>query len=99
MKFPDQNVKDSGTYALEISGDSMEPLYRKGDILVLSRNSAIRRGDRVVVRTVKGEVMAKELIRKTAAKIELRSLNPDHEDRIIPANDISWMARVLWVSQ
>lgn len=100
VQFPDREATDlSGTYALEISGDSMEPLYRNGDILVLSRDADIRRGDRVVLRTVKGEVLAKELVKKTASKVELRSLNPDHENRSIPANDISWMARILWVSQ
>lgn len=101
VKFPElDGTKDlSGTYALEINGDSMEPLYRNGDILVVSRDATVRRGDRVVVRTVKGEVMAKELVRKTASKMELKSLNPAHKDREIAAQDISWVARILWVSQ
>lgn len=100
VQFPDSDTRDvSSTFALEINGDSMEPLYRNGDILVLSREVAVRRGDRVVVRTTKGEVMAKELVRKTATKIELKSLNPDHEDRSIPAKDVSWVSRILWVSQ
>ena len=63
-------------YALEVSGDSMEPLYRAGDRLVISPGATVRRGDRVVVRTNNGEVMAKELARQTASKIELRSFNP-----------------------
>ncbi len=77
----------------------MEPLYRNGDVLVLSRDAKIRKGDRVVVRTVKGEVMAKELVRKTASKIELKSLNPAHPVRTFAPADISWLARILWVSQ
>jgi phage repressor protein C with HTH and peptisase S24 domain len=99
VRFPESDINTNGAYALEISGDSMEPLYRNGDVLVTSPSSTIRRGDRVVVRTIGGEVMVKELVRKTATKIELKSLNPRHEDRSIPANDISWIARVLWVSQ
>lgn len=100
VKFPDNDSPDlSGTYALEISGDSMEPLYRNGDVLVLSRDAAVRRGDRVVLRTTKGEVLAKELVRKTSTKIELKSLNPAHKDRTIAANDVSWISRILWVSQ
>jgi phage repressor protein C with HTH and peptisase S24 domain len=31
--------------------------------------------------------------------IELRSLNAEHEDRMLAADDVLWMARVLWVSQ
>lgn len=100
VKFPDNTVHDThGTYALRVSGDSMEPLYRNGDTLVVSRGAAVRRGDRVIVRTAKGEVLAKQLIRKTPTKIELKSLNPAHEDRVIASNDVSWMARILWVSQ
>lgn len=100
VRFPDVNTQDDrAVFALEISGDSMEPLYREGDVLVASTTQPIRRGDRVVVRTQKGEVMAKELMRQTATKIELKSLNPDHETRILAPSDISWIARILWVSQ
>lgn len=100
VKFPENEGMDpAATYALEISGDSMEPLYRNGDVLILSRDSVPRRGDRVVVRTVKGEVMAKELVRKTPSKVELKSLNADHPNRTIPASEVSWVSRVLWVSQ
>lgn len=100
IQFPDNAaLKNEATYALEVNGDSMEPLYRKGDVLVISRDGRVRKGDRVVIRTTTGEVMAKELIRKSPAKIELKSLNPIHENRTLGANDVSWMARILWVSQ
>ena len=46
-----------GTYALEIAGTSMEPVFRDGDVVIVSPAAPIRRGDRVVVRTVAGEVM------------------------------------------
>ena len=48
IKFPENENNTDGTYALEINGDSMEPLYRKGDVLVVSRDATARRGDRVV---------------------------------------------------
>ncbi|MDJ1157999.1 helix-turn-helix transcriptional regulator [Chelatococcus sp. SYSU_G07232] len=97
VAFPD--LGDDRVYALEISGDSMQPLYRDGDIIIVSPTATIRRGDRVVVKTTDGEVMAKELKRRTAKSVELRSLNPDHGDRVLPASDIAWMARVMWASQ
>lgn len=100
VRFPDvSTASDQAAFALEINGDSMEPLYREGDVLVVSTAQAARRGDRVVVRTQKGEVMAKELVRQTATKVELKSLNPDHETRVLAPADISWIARILWVSQ
>lgn len=100
VRFPENEISgNTGVYALEISGDSMEPLYRNGDVLVANPTIDPRRGDRVVVRTNTGEVMVKELVRKTATKVELKSLNSRHENRVLPANDVSWIARVIWVSQ
>lgn len=97
IDFPE--VEDANAYALEIAGDSMQPVYREGDRVVVSPSASVRRGDRVVVKTRDGEVMAKELARKTARFVELRSLNPEHEDRQIPLDQIEWMARIVWASQ
>ena len=92
-------VTDEHAYALEVSGQSMEPAYRDGDVILVSPSAPIRRGDRVVVRTKAGEVMAKELKRKTAKSIELKSLNAEHPDRTLGAADVLWIARILWASQ
>jgi phage repressor protein C with HTH and peptisase S24 domain len=86
-------------FALKVSGDSMMPLYRHGDMLIVTRDAAIRRGDRVVVRTIAGEVMAKVLQRKTVRALELVSLNPDHPTRTLPLAEVGWMARIIWASQ
>lgn len=91
--------RGDGAYALEVTGDSMLPLYRDGDIIIVSPAAACRRGDRVVVKTNEGEVMAKILQRKTAKTIELASLNPDHPSRTLSPADIEWMARIIWASQ
>jgi len=92
-------VTDEHAYALEISGQSMEPAYRDGDMILVSPSAPIRRGDRVVVKTKGGEVMAKELKRRTAKTIELKSLNAQHADRTLAAADVMWIARILWASQ
>jgi phage repressor protein C with HTH and peptisase S24 domain len=92
-------VADEHAYALEVSGQSMLPAYRDGDVILVSPSAPIRRGDRVVVKTKDGEVMAKELKRRTAKSIELRSLNAEHTDRTLPAAEVLWIARILWASQ
>lgn len=92
-------VKDDHAYALAIAGDSMEPVYRHGDIVVVSPGAQVKSGDRVVVKTREGEVLAKELVRRTARHIELRSLNPAHEDRRILLAEVEWIARIIWASQ
>jgi phage repressor protein C with HTH and peptisase S24 domain len=93
------SVNDEHAYALEISGESMKPAYRDGDVIVVSPGTPIRRGDRVVVKTRGGEVMVKELKRRTAKTLELQSLNPVHADRTLAALDIEWIARIVWASQ
>ncbi|BEV45384.1 helix-turn-helix transcriptional regulator [Afipia carboxidovorans] len=93
------SVNDEHAYALEISGDSMKPAYRDGDVIVVSPGAPIRRGDRVVVKTKDGEVMVKELRRRTQKVIELQSLNPAHPDRTLPTAEIDWVARIVWASQ
>lgn len=97
VRVPD--INDENLYALEISGDSMLPLYRDGDTIVVSPNTDTRRGDRVVLKTTDGEVMAKILHRRTATKIELHSLNPDHADLIFGMDEIDWIARIVWANQ
>ena len=97
VRFP--GVADEHAYALEVTGDSMEPVYRAGDRIVVSPGSMPRRGDRVVAKTRDGEVMAKELGRTTAKTAELISLNPDYDARVIDLADIEWMARIVWASQ
>ena len=92
-------INDENVYALEVSGDSMQPAYRDGTVIVVSPAAAIRRGDRVVVKLRDGEVMAKELKRRTAKSIELRSLNPPHAERTLAADDVLWIARIMWASQ
>jgi phage repressor protein C with HTH and peptisase S24 domain len=97
ISFP--QVDDPHAYALEVAGDSMEPAYRDGTVIVVSPAAPVRRGDRVVVKTRDGEVMAKELKRKTARTVELRSFNPDHKERTLDLADVLWIARIVWASQ
>ena len=92
-------LQDRNVYALQIAGDSMSPVLRNGDKVLVAPNENVRRGDRVVVKTMDGEVMAKELFRQTAHKLELVSLNPEYDDRVISKKDVQWMARIVWVSQ
>lgn len=93
------SIAEEGVYALEVSGDSMEPLYREGDRVVVSPGQVPRRGDRVVVRTRGGEVMIKVLARETAKVIELHSINPAYAPRIVPRAEVEWIARITWASQ
>jgi phage repressor protein C with HTH and peptisase S24 domain len=97
VRFP--GLETENVYALEITGDALEPVYRRGDRIVVAPGMAIRRGDRVVARTKEGEVLAKVLGRQSERMVEVLSLNPAYGPRELARNDLAWMARILWASQ
>ncbi len=97
VSFP--GAEAGSTYALKVTGDSMAPAYRDGDILIISPIEQSRCADRVVVKTIDGEVTAKVLHRRTRSHIELHSLNPEHSPRTLKVSEVDWIARILWASQ
>jgi phage repressor protein C with HTH and peptisase S24 domain len=97
VRFP--GLGEERVYALEIHGDSMQPVFRAGDMVVVQPGAPVRRGDRVVVRTTEGEVMAKQLGRRNDQTVELISLNPAYPTRTLNAADVDWIARIVWASQ
>lgn len=97
VRFPD--LGEDRVYALEIAGDSMEPTFRAGDLVIVQPAAPVRRGDRVVVRTRAGEVMAKVLGRRNEQTVELVSINPAYATRELAIADVDWIARILWASQ
>jgi phage repressor protein C with HTH and peptisase S24 domain len=97
IAFP--GVADEHAYGLEISGDALLPTYRDGDVIIVSPAAPVRRGDRVVVKALNGEIMVKELKRQTGKQVELKSLHPDHPERTLALEDVVWIARVVWASQ
>lgn len=92
-------VTDTAAYALEITGDSMMPIYREGDTIIVSPSATVRKGDRVVVRTADGQVMAKIMQKQTAKTLELASFNAEHAVKVLDAKNVDWMARIIWASQ
>jgi phage repressor protein C with HTH and peptisase S24 domain len=93
------SVNDEQAYGLEISGDLMEPVYRDGDVIIVSPSQPVRRGDRAVLKTTAGEVMVTQVKRKSQKTIDLKSLSPTQPDRTLDTSDVAWVARVVWVSQ
>jgi phage repressor protein C with HTH and peptisase S24 domain len=63
---------------------------------VVSAGASLRKGDRVVACLDSGLVAA-NLKRRTARAAELAPIAPGEPERVIPAAEIRWMARVMWV--
>ena len=98
IDFPDLGTSEQ-VFALEVTGDALAPLYRDGDVLILSPTAPIRKGDRVVVRLRNGEITAGELKRRLVKSLEIHPLARAGEERTIPMEDVHWTARVMWARQ
>jgi len=97
ISFPD--IDDENIYAIKVSGDALEPTYRHGTILIVSPNAAVRRGDRIVLKTKDGQVALSELKRRTSKLLELRALDAVRAERTVMLHDVQWMQKIAWASQ
>jgi len=97
VRFP--GLETGNVYAREISDEAMEPVYRRGDRIVVAPGAPGRRGDRVMVRTKDGEVLAKVLGRQCEQMIELISLAPAYVPRELARIELAWVTRIQWASQ
>ena len=94
IAIPD--LDDDRAFALEISSDGAAPIFRVGDVVVVSPAAEVRRDDRCVIKTKEGcSVM--RFVRKTAKRLELKSLNPALPDRVFERAAVEWIARIVWV--
>ena len=93
LSFPDLN--DDTALAIEVSGDAAAPVFRDGDVVVVSPTAELRKGDRVLVKTADGWALMR-LVRRTAKKVELKPLNGENGGGVFDRAKIEWIARVVW---
>lgn len=91
--FPDMH--DPLAFALEITGDASAPLFRNGDVVVVSPAAEKRRGDAVVVKSDDGLALMR-FVRETAKKVELKALSGSGADKTYAKSDVAWIARIVW---
>jgi phage repressor protein C with HTH and peptisase S24 domain len=97
VEFP--GFEQGTAFALEVRKRGLDPHYRDGDVLIVSANAPLKKGDRVIVSTKAGDLLAREFSRRSARSLELASANQGDEDQVIALEDVAWVARVLWVRQ
>ncbi len=92
------HIEEPHGFAIEVTDTHLAPHYRIGDLIVVSPREQPRRGDRVLLKTRAGEVMAMQVARATADSMELNALDGGGF-RTIEKADLAWMHRIVWVSQ
>ena len=96
VRFPDNKEK---LYAIDIDNDRFAPFSRNGTLLIVSKNSEIRRGDRILIMDKDGVVMVKEFIRRTASSLETTDINNNRRESSLTLSDILLVNRIVWASQ
>jgi phage repressor protein C with HTH and peptisase S24 domain len=81
-------TKDRNAYALEVKGDSMQPRIRPGERIVVEPGTQVHPGDDVVVRTVDGRKMVKQLLLQRGGEVTLGSINQAHRQTTISVEHI-----------
>ena len=90
---------DRQAYVIELDQDVVPPVYRSGDMLVVSPSSSIRRGIACWSAGATVRIDIGILLRRTAQRVAWPTFPGEPGDRGLPVADIAWMARVIWVSQ
>lgn len=102
---PDVASTDADSYAIEINGRDFDPVYRDGDVIVVSPHAEIRRGDRVLVGTAGAGVQIRRLGRRDTDGIYVETLSEEHDhdhaatNQFLAADQVQWLARIVWASQ
>lgn len=92
------SIAHQPVYAVCVEGESMEPIYQDGTMLLISPEAPVSPGNRVVVKT-RDDVFVKILKRETRSHLHLRAANPAHEEMRLSRADVDWIARIIWASQ
>ena len=96
--FPGLNVDDRAI-AFDIVDHSLAPTYRLGDRLIVSPEAEMQMGDRVIAMGADHKLIVGELGRRAERHIEIRPLADGSKALILSKNELTWIARILWVSQ
>jgi len=89
------DVADPNAFGLRIRGDSMTPMYHPGDVVIVSPNTPLAPGLRVVAKIRNGEITCKTLASSENDQITLASENPSYDPIILPREDVVWLYPVV----
>ena len=91
--LPSSIVPNGANELVQITGDSMEPLIKKGSEVYLRYQPTVEDGEIAIVRVEDDGVTCKYLYRD-GQNIILRSENPEYDDIVVDANKVSVIGKV-----
>jgi phage repressor protein C with HTH and peptisase S24 domain len=98
VSCPDLN--DRNAFAARVHGDTMNPKYRQGDIVIFSPALPPREGDDCFVRFADGHTTFKRVFFETgddgAAVLRLQPRNEKHRAQIVPSENVTGLYRAVY---
>jgi phage repressor protein C with HTH and peptisase S24 domain len=91
-------IRDNRAYGLIVRGDSMEPRYFAGELIIASPNAVISSGNFACVILKTGERMIKRVYRQTNGW-NLISMNDKYEPRFVSDEEIAAIHKIVHNSQ
>jgi phage repressor protein C with HTH and peptisase S24 domain len=94
VRCPD--IQDPQAFAARVVGDSMEPDYHEGDIVIFAPNTPAESGQDCFVRLDTGETTFKRVYQDDPATLRLQPLNEKYPANIVPRREVTglWPAVV-----
>ena len=89
-------IEDPNAFAIRVCGESMEPRYREGDILIISPAATVSSGDDCFVRIeATEETTFKRVFFDPADEIRLQPLNERFPPQVLPRDQVSALYRAV----
>lgn len=94
IRCPDMH--DPNAFAVRVVGDSMEPKFREGDIVIFSPASEVHNGDDCFVRfAMPHETMFKRVFFEKGGQVRLQPRNDKYPPQIIKGREINGLYRAI----
>jgi SOS-response transcriptional repressor LexA len=90
----ESDVRGRSVFALRVVGDSMEPEFKEGEIIIVSPHVEAQPGDYVVVKDGEEKATFKQL-KKYGPRWVLHPLNPKYEDQEVPKGAFKIIGKVV----
>ena len=90
----ESDVKGENIFALRVAGDSMEPEFHEGEVVIINPHLETQPNDFVVVKNPEGEATFKQL-KKYGESWVLHPLNPRYPDIEVKPGEFHVIGRVV----
>lgn len=88
-----------GDFAFRVPDNSMLPVFRENDIVIISKQVQTKAGDRVVIKLANGKYIVRILIDNAPDAVMLTTFNTDNAEQLLPRDNFEWMMKITWASQ